>query len=108
MNPTFAFKALKTTLFLGQRFLNSPLRDGILPDMPVREFEGSCLLITAMEDELTRRKGASPVSSLDTRYHQTMERCRAMSREELRAEVSRLDACLTDSKSNDSESRQSE
>lgn len=95
MKHRSALKTLKATLFLSQRFLGSPLRDGILPDMPIRAFEGSCLLIAAMEDELVRRNGSKPASSLDALYHQTMERCRAMSQDELRAEISRLEACLT-------------
>ncbi len=89
-----SLKSLKTALFLTLRFWNSSLRDGILPHMSMREFEGSCLLIAAMEQEQICRAGAQPAITLDTRYHQVMERCRDMSRAELRAEVSRLESSL--------------
>lgn len=96
MKPNDLLKTLKTTLFLGQRFLDSPMRDGIIPNAPLREFEGSCLFIAAMEEELVRSTGGTPAASLDERYHQTMSRCRAMTSEELQAEIHRLEALLTE------------
>lgn len=96
MNSSSLLKTLKTTLFLGQRFLDSPMRDGIIPNAPLREFEGSCLYLAAMEEELTRRSGAASPISMDERYHQTMRRCRSMTAQELQAEIRRVEALFVE------------